>query len=125
MSNFIFSLKLSRKNVIMLIFSVLFVYAFNSFLIDGPLYLFSSLSEGEISEFLINKETSRMLINQMHERLVVCNALKLISAFYLIAHLLWFFVRLHVELVLIVVPQHLLNSCSKSCNIARDGKSEL
>lgn len=63
-----------------------------------------------------------MFLDKMNQRPIICNALILVVAFDLEARLLSFLISFDYELVLIAVPQHVLDGCSKPCDVVGDAE---
>lgn len=65
-----------------------------------------------------------MFLYKMNQGSIICNPLVFVVAFDLEARLFGFFVSFDDELVLIAVPQHVLDGCPKPCDVIGDAEGK-
>lgn len=111
LSDLILRLITPWEDVEIFILGILLVDALESFLSDGSFDLGLGLSEGEISEFLINKQPAWILLHKLNETSVIIHSLVLVYPLDLYADSLpfEFSIIFYDELVLVTVLQHVLD----------------
>lgn len=111
LSDLILRLITPWEDIEILILSVLFVDPLESLLSNGPLNLCLGLSEGEIREFLIHKQPTRVLLDKLYQAFIIIDSLILVNPLDLDTNPISFrlYIILKDELVLVTVLQHVLN----------------